>query len=176
MQDQDLKLAWVLALADEAEPAAVAETHGLVVGLLSAKPDLPEAELISQLAALQVGEWDAEGLREQTAPAVTSLRHDLDASDMSFRPLLPTDDRPLDERTHCLAHWCSGFLSGFGAGEPVIAPGETTEAVHLIEQIARATTDNEAEAEAEESAYVELVEFVRMAVLLLREHNRGAAS
>jgi uncharacterized protein YgfB (UPF0149 family) len=176
MPDQDLKLAWVLALANEAEPAPVAETHGLVVGLISAKPELPEPEFISQLAALQVGEWDSEELIKQTGPAVTALRSDLDAADMSFRPLLPTDDRPLDERTRCLAHWCSGFLAGFGAGEPVIAPGETTEAIHLLEQIARATTDNDAETEAEESAYFELVEFVRMAVLMLREHNRGATS
>lgn len=176
MPDQDLKLAWVLALADEAEPTAVAETHGLVIGLLSARPNMSETELIAQLAALQVGEWDSTGLKAQTKPALTTLQEELDASELSFRPLLPTDERPLDERTRCLAHWCSGFLSGFGAGQPTIAPGETTEAVHLLEQIARATADGEAETEAEEGAYTELVEFVRVAVLMLREHNRSSAA
>lgn len=176
MPDQDAKLAWILALAAEAEPAVVAETHGLVVGLLSARPKLSASELTVQLAALQVGDWSSESLQGQVEPALKSLRDELDAADMRFRPLLPTDDRPLDERTRCLAYWCSGFLSGFGAGEPVIAPGESTEALRLIEQIARAATDPDADAEAEEGAYAELVEFVRVAVLLLREDNRRACA
>ena len=172
MPDQDLKRAWILALADEPEATCVAETHGLVVGLLSAKPALNKGDLITQLAALQVGDWESDELKKQTEPALKALRSELEAAELSFRPLLPTDERPLDERTRCLAHWCSGFLSGFGAGEPTIAPGEATEAVHLLEQIARATTEPETDAEAEESAYTELVEFVRMATLLLREHSR----
>lgn len=176
MPDQDLKLAWILALADEPEATCVAETHGLVVGLLSAKPALNKDNLIMQLAALQTGDWDSDELKEQTGPALKALRAELEASELSFRPLLPTDERPLEERTGCLAHWCSGFLSGFGAGEPTITPGEATEAVQLLEQIARATTEPEADTEAEESAYAELVEFVRMTTLLLREHNRENAS
>lgn len=176
MPDQDIKLAWILALANEPEPTCVAEAHGLVIGLLSAKPSLKHDELITQLAALQMGEWDRDDLREQTESALKSLQAELEASELSFRPMLPMDERPLEERTRCLAHWCSGFLSGFGAGEPTIAPGETTEAVHLLEQIARATTEAEADTEAEESAYAELVEFVRVAVLLLREHNRENAA
>lgn len=175
MPDQDAKLAWILALAAEAEPATVAETHGLIVGLLSARPGLSEPELIGQLAALQVGDWSSESLRNRVGPALKGLREELDTSEMQFRPLLPTDDRPLDERTRCLAHWCSGFLSGFGTGEPVIAPGDATEALRLLEQIARAATDPEAEEEAEEGAYTELVEFVRVAVLLLREDNRSTS-
>ncbi len=176
MPDQDLQLAWILALADEPEATSVAETHGLVIGLLSAKPALNEDDLVTQLAALQVGQWEGDDLKNQTGSALKALRAELEATELTFRPLLPTDERPLDERTRCLAHWCSGFLSGFGAGEPTIAPGEATEAVHLLEQIARATTEDEAGAEAEESAYAELVEFVRMATLLLREHSRDSAS
>jgi uncharacterized protein YgfB (UPF0149 family) len=173
MSDQDAKLAWILALAAEAEPTAVAETHGLVVGLLSARPGLSENDLMTQLAALQVGDWSSDSLQDRVGPALASLREELDTDELRFRPLLLTDDRPLEQRTGCLAHWCSGFLSGFGAGEPVIAPGDATEALGLLEQIARAATDPEADAEAEEGAYAELVEFVRVAVLLLREDQRS---
>ena len=172
MPDQDAKLAWILALSAEPEPSTVAETHGLVVGLLSARPGLSEQELTSQLAALQVGDWSSDAIHARVGPALESLREELDTSDMRFRPLLPADDRALEERTRCLAHWCSGFLTGFGAGEPVIPPGESTEALQLLEQIARAATDADADPEGEESAYFELVEFVRVAVLLLREDNR----
>ena len=41
----------------------------------------------------------------------------------------------------------------------------------MIEQIARAATDQEADQEAEETAFVELTEFLRVAVLLLREES-----
>jgi len=173
MPDQDVKLAWIIALSDEPEPATIAETHGLVIGLLSASPDLSEQQLSGQLAALQVGDWSTSSMLDQAWFALRSLRDELDASEMRFRPLLPSDERPLDERTRCLAYWCSGFLTGFGAGEPVVAPGDSTEALQLLEQIARAATDATADPEAEEGAYTELVEFVRVAVLLLRESNRS---
>ncbi len=172
MSDHNAQLAWILALSAAPEPAGVAETHGLVVGLLSARPGQSEEELMGHLMALQVGDWEADSLQAGLEPAVAELRAELDAGDLRFRPLLPTDDQPLDERTRCLASWCSGFLAGFGAGEPAISEEEGREALQMLEQIARAATDTESDQEAEENAYAELVEFVRVAVLLLREDNR----
>lgn len=168
---QESKLAWILALAAEPKPDHVAETHAVVIGLLCAEPDQTPEQLAGHLAALQVGDWSSEKIMDQIGPALQSLREELAASDLRFQPLLPSEDRGLQERTDCLAHWCSGFLTGFGAGQPSIAGAEAREALQMLEQIARAATDGEADQEAEESAYMELVEFVRVAVLLLREDN-----
>lgn len=172
---QDSKLAWILALAAEPEPNHVAETHAVVIGLLCAKPAQEPEDLARHLAALQVGDWSSEQILAQLGPALSSLREELDSSDLRFQPLLPAEDRSLAERTGCLAHWCSGFLTGFGAGQPAIASGESREALQMLEQIARAATDGDADQEAEENAYAELVEFVRVAVLLLREENLSRA-
>jgi hypothetical protein len=90
---------------------------------------------------------------------------------MDFRPLLPTDDRPLAERTRCLASWVSGFLAGFGAGSTRVEGTDSTEALRLLEQIARAGIDPEADDEEQEQAFSELSEFVRVAALLLREEG-----
>lgn len=168
-ENSESKLAWILALAAEKAPERVAETHGVVVGLLCARPGQDDAELATHLAALQVGDWTSETITERLGPALSGLRAELSAPEMDFRPLLPSDDRTLDERTRCLAHWCSGYLAGFGAGGPVIQGDNAREALDCLERIARATTEAGADAEEEEGAYLELVEFVRVAALLLRE-------
>ena len=173
--EPESKLAWVLTLAAEAEPSSVAETHAVVVGLICARPQQDLDDLSRHLAALQVGDWSSDQVKEKLGPALDALRAELDSAELRFQPLLPTEDRPLDERTDCLAHWCSGFLTGFGAGQPTIRSTEAREALQMLEQIARAITDSDSDQEGEESAYTELVEFVRVAVLLLLEESRGLA-
>lgn len=174
--EQESRLAWLLALAADSDPASVAETHAVVVGLLCARPEQDERELATHLAALQVGDWSSDRILDQLGPALKVLKTELGSPEISFRLLLPTEDRPLSERTRCLAHWCSGFLTGFGAAEPVIESDDASDALRMIEQIARAATDPESDQEAEENAYADLTEFVRVAVLLLREECLAKSS
>lgn len=169
IQDSESKLAWLLALAADDKPENVAETHGVVIGLLCARPGQNDDELATHLAAMQVGDWTQDTIHQRLGPALAVLRDELGAPDMSFRPLLPTDERPLEERTRCLAFWCGGFMAGFGAGGAQLKSDESNEALQCLERIARAATDADADAEEEEGAYMELTEFVRVAVLLLRE-------
>ncbi len=169
--DQTSKLSWILALAAEPSPEQIAETHAMVIGLLCAKPDMARDDLARHLAALQLGDSASGSLEDRIGSAWQGLREELASSELRFQLLLPAEERSLEERTQCLAHWCSGFLTGFGAGQPSIANPEAREALQMIEQITRAITEDEADADAEEGAYTELVEFVRIAVLLLREEN-----
>lgn len=171
MNDDESKLAWLLALAADADPARVAETHGVVIGLLASGPHQSDQELADQLAGLQVGDWDSQRIQEQLGPAIATLRNDLSSPDMDFRPLLPTDDRPLTERTECLAAWVTGFLAGFGTGGLDLKGRDAGEALRLLEQIARAGIDPDAGDEAQEQALAELSEFVKVAALLLREEG-----
>ena len=59
-QQQESKLAWILALAADKDPAGIAETHAVVIGLLCARPTLDENALAGHLAALQVGDLSPE--------------------------------------------------------------------------------------------------------------------
>lgn len=171
MDDNESKLAWLLALSADNEPARISETHGVVIGLLAGGPRQSDSELADQLARLQVGDWNSNRIQEDLGPAISTLRSELASPDMDFKPLLPTDDRPLAERTRCLASWVSGFLAGFGAAAPALRNPDSNEALRLLEQIARAGTDPETDAEEQEQAFVELSEFVRVAALLLREEG-----
>jgi len=173
---QESKLAWLLAVAADSAPESVAETHAVVTGLICGKPDQDDRELATHLAALQVGDWTSERILDQLGPALNQLKSELASENMDFQLLLPTEDRPLDERTRCLAHWCSGFLTGFGAASPTIRSEEAGDALRMIEQIARAATDPESDQESEEGAYTELIEFVRVAILMLHEECRAGAT
>jgi len=170
---------WAMDLASEAEPSVVAETHATVVGLVCAHPGIEPEAVLGHLDALD-GEGlhpdDADARSEQAkalAPVIAGLHRRLDSMDMSFQPLLPADEQPLAQRTQCLAHWCSGFLTGFGAGQGELDSQDAREAASLLGEIARAVSDSETETEAEEAAYAELVEFVRMAVLMLHAECRA---
>lgn len=170
------RLAWLLALASDSAPESISETHAVIVGLLCGRPEQDKAQLATHLAALQVGDWTSERILEELGPALAQLQAELDSDRMDFQPLLPADNRPLAERTRCLAHWCSGFLTGLGAAGPTIRSEDGADALRMLEQIARAATDAGADQEEEESAFFELVEFVRIAALMLREECRADAA
>jgi len=91
-------------------------------------------------------------------------------NDADFEPLLPDDEAPLIERADALSLWCQGFLYGLGSGS-MSDPGEVSiEAREIIQDFTEIThvgveagDDNE----ASETAFAEVVEFVRVGVQLL---------
>ncbi len=100
----------------------------------------------------------------------------LEAVDFELDLLLPDDARPLPARVGALRDWCAGFLYGYGASglHPQAVDAEQRELLRDIEQISRA--EPEASGEAEERAYVELVEFLRLAaVSFYLDHPEASA-
>lgn len=89
-----------------------------------------------------------------------------------FELFLPSDDMPLSLRTEALSQWCAGFLYGLALGgfrEDVEMPDNITEVMQDIYEISHAQFTCDAAANADEAAYMEIVEYVRMSVLLLFE-------
>jgi hypothetical protein len=164
-------------LTQERSLADAAEAHGTLSGCLCAA------------AGYRCEDWLREILPEgRAAPAAAAALQELYAAtaaallqpDMEFDLLLPADDELLNERTEALAQWCQGFLYGLGAGAIPDAselPGEVGEIVRDLLEISHAGAGPEQDEEANESAYAELVEFVRVGVQLLFEElasTRGA--
>jgi hypothetical protein len=154
--------------------AGAAEAHGTLAGCLCGA------------AAYSFEEWLQEILPDGRADPVavatlrelyTSTAQALVQPDMEFEPLLPSDAEPIAARTAALAEWCQGFLYGLGAGaipDPANLPGEAGEIVRDFAEITRAGVDAGDERESNESAYAELVEFVRVGVQLLFEELAAA--
>ncbi len=91
-----------------------------------------------------------------------------------FTLLLPDDD-PADVRTDALAQWCEGFLHGLVTGQSDarlrerLAAEPLSDLIRDLLQITQATADTDDDAETNEQAYTELVEYVRVAAQLAYE-------
>ena len=110
--------------------------------------------------------------------AFESTAQQLADEDMGFELWLPDDDEMLEDRTMALAQWCSGFLAGLASGGQFeVLSEEAREAIGDLQQIARAElTMQEGEdqdSEEDEVAFTEIVEYVRVVTLMMREDFRG---
>ncbi len=86
--------------------------------------------------------------------------------DCSFAPILPDDDETLAVRAAALSDWCQGFLYAIGPGlrDWTAASDTLQEFVSDIRDITR--LDPGGDGETDETAYTELVEYVRAGVTL----------
>jgi len=87
-----------------------------------------------------------------------------------FYLILPTEKTNINIRSEALGLWCQGFLTGLDA-ERIShlqgQPGEVSEAIKDILEISEISFGDIAENEEDESAYLELVEYVRLSVLMI---------
>jgi uncharacterized protein len=156
-------------LGEQRSLTDAAEAHGTLSGCLCALTDYGFQD------------WMRDVLPEgQAEPGAVDALHELysataaalEQHEMEFEPLLPSDAQPLEARTSALAQWCQGFLYGLGSGSiPDVGglPGEVGEIVRDLAEITRAGVDPAQSEESNETAYAELVEFVRVGVQLLFE-------
>jgi uncharacterized protein YgfB (UPF0149 family) len=161
-------------LADERSLADAAEAHGTLTGCLcGASAYRFEDWLHEILPEGQAAPVAAEALRNLYAATLDALEQ----TDMGFELLLPSDAQPITARTAALAEWCQGFLYGLGSGnitDPRRLPGEVGEIVRDFAEITRAGVDSSESEDSNESAYAELVEFVRVGTQLLFEELAAA--
>lgn len=150
--------------------ATPSEAHGILCGQLSAgfKSDLL-VWLKEYLPNLGVKGEPWENTREWFFQLHKFTLEELADDQFNFMPLLPDDQDPLDARLGALAEWCSGFLAGFG-GAGARKPEEFTEdaltALKDIQQISQVDTEIDEEEDGE-AAYFEVLEYVRMAALMI---------
>ena len=148
-----------------------AEAHGTLSALLidnaslatwlgHTLDELPDKGNV--LAGEQLGVL--EQLFEQT-------RGQLDDEDLSLALLLPDETDDLDLRLLGLSQWCQGFLYGFGVSGAAVEESlddESRECLSDLLEISKLGHDEETSDETEQQ-YVEIVEHVRVATLLLNE-------
>ncbi len=161
------ELAEMLAAVGRSDAAA--EYHGALCGALCvAKPDdidlLRLIETDGQpLAADAATRAALVGLREATVEA-------LQDSELGFTLLLPDDEAALMSRARALSVWCEGFLYGL-ASQPGLdlnrLSAEAREIVRDLTDFTQASVGETDDLETEESAYTELVEYLRIGAQLL---------
>jgi len=155
---------------------SLAELHGGLTGMMCIAGVAAADRWLDQ----QLEEWSQSG-ETPLGRALHAVELDtwrmLNDTDMSFEPLLPSDEQPLDAQVRGLASWCQGFLSGLGLGGLTLdgtTSGEDTvaEIAKDFAEISRAALGPEDEREPEQAGFAlaELKEYVRVSVQILFEH------
>ncbi|MGH8372725.1 MAG: UPF0149 family protein [Gammaproteobacteria bacterium] len=163
-----------------AAPAGAAESHGTLCGAICSGTEQDAAWRMHVL-----GESISDATARECYGSLDELRdiarRQLAGFDMEFAPLLPADVQPLALRVEALGLWCQGFLFGLSLGRSREVldnlPGEAGEVIHDLVEIARAGLESgeSSSEDADEQAYAELVEYLRVAVQILYEElNRNA--
>ncbi len=152
------------------------QTHGLLSGRLAIAGADGGFDWLSQVLE---GTDQADALRIECEGMLGALfdrtYRQLAERLSDFEPLLPDDDDSTNTRATALAHWCEGFLHGLVAAEHGdelrnrLAAEPLADIIRDMLQITRASVDEKCDTESDESAYTELVEYVRVATQLAFE-------
>jgi uncharacterized protein YgfB (UPF0149 family) len=167
-----------MALGASPGGSMAAEAHGTLCGLLCAgSADVPEAWIHNTLADAEDysfgGPGDARALLESLHAATAGA---LAGDQMFFALFLPDDDASIEERAEALAAWCNAFLYGLamrGLRPMEELPDELREILADFSEIGRAGVAEEEAEEEGESAFAELVEYVRVGVQIVFDECRA---
>lgn len=145
---------------------SAAETHGLLTGMLCLLNDSQtpvwRATLVESLDCGQPNDKQWK-LFDQL---VAVMREKFSHLNFDFELMLPDEDVDLKQRVIALGEWCRGYLSGLGMvgmSSEDLKNEIVKELVDDLSKIAQVSLGKKASAEDEDN-YIEIVEFVRIAV------------
>lgn len=158
---------------------SAAELHGFLAGQLAAGKRLSRSEwLRAANEAADLSQNPDEVAGDSLYELYRSTLAALQSGELSFHPLLPDDDAALVERVDSLAHWCQGFLAGFGmAGSKLRIEPDLAEALRDLSAIAQVgASDGDGEEENSESDLFSICEYVRLTTVeIFYQYNTDAA-
>lgn len=155
------------------DPLDPAELHGLLCSLLCLDADLDRDRWLDYAheALADGGAW-SEPVGDLLAKLLEFGAAQMNAPDGSVTPLLPDDDAPLRQRVDAISHWCHGLLYGLGMGEMElrgVLSEESWEFLDDVTGIAQAGFDTDEASETDETAYTEVVEYLRVGLLMIQQ-------
>ncbi|MBS7662466.1 YecA family protein [Pseudomonas lalucatii] len=158
--------AFAALLASSANPVSPAELHGLLLGRSCAGAGFEVDGWLVDAAEL-LGEAPQDSVRQALIGLQEMVKGELAGDEVAVVLLLPPDEAPLRERAKALGQWCQGFLGGFGltAGDQALS-AEAMEVLQDLSAIAQVQNALE-ESEDGENDYMEVMEYLRVAPLLL---------
>jgi uncharacterized protein YgfB (UPF0149 family) len=149
---------------------SAAEAHGMASGLLTVNPNFSGEQWLNELLRDTVplsNEHHAEffGLFEDTQDVLIN-------DEFEFDLFLPDDEEAsLIERVEALRQWCKGFLFGVGfANTATKFSQQTQEILKDVAEMTKLDTDIDLDDDEAENDFMELTEYLRAAVLALRDN------
>ena len=157
------------ALLEVGARVGAAECHGLLSGMLCVPGAFDRDRFLAEVLGDVRRVADGGACSRLLAALGEDLLRRLYSPDCDFVPLLPDDLQTLDLRVEALGAWCAGFLYGLGISGVERERALSSEAREMLTDLAGMThIDTDCEpGEESESSYAELVEYVRVGVLLV---------
>lgn len=152
------------------------QVHGLMCGLICATSGQADTHWEKMLFGKEKNPQIEEILQE----LYENSFHQISEFSFEFSLLLPDDDNDINQRAEALGLWCQGFLTGLEQAKVPIKnrePSEVTEALDDLIEISQVNYGDISSSDEDETAYFELVEYVRLAALMIfHDLNSGGAS
>jgi yecA family protein len=157
----------LLVVGSELTPAHI---HGTMMGLLCIGHDTPQncwQTLEVEIPFIKNEYQSIHGLFRSLYSKTVADLHDLE---QGVTLMLPSDEAPLPQRLEAVAQWCEGFMAGVKLAslpkEELFNKPMVKEVLMDLVQIQEVSFD-EHETHENEKAYMEIVEFLRVGVLLV---------
>lgn len=170
-QNPDFEQTLVIA-AGRLDLGELSECHGAACGLLCGHPGSNADAFMHLLASLELLKAPGQALADEFIALHESTARQLEDDQFRLVLWLPADEESLEDRTLALSHWCAGFLAAFGSSDD-LAPEALTEevsgALSDLEQIALAEVSGDGDPEEEETALVEIIEYIRVITMMIRD-------
>ena len=158
------------------------EAHGLATGMLCIENKTEVTSWLAELFPEDVTVIEEDNtilvsLCEQTR----KLLNEEDTS-FSYDLFLPGDDEEISVQLEAIRYWCEGFLFGVGySNSSSNWPGETGEVMKDIVEFTKMDSEveddmDEDEKEAYDSGVIEIQEYLRVAVLTIRDQFLEASN
>ena len=166
-----------LLLEEHDSHMGAAEIHGLAAGMLCVSM---EAELDRWLVAIFEAPEDVDSLPNATKQDLFAVfagtAELLQDDDFTFDLFLPDDDEYISVQAQALSEWCQGFLYGFAYMGVTDGDewGEESKGV-LKDFLEISRIDSENSDDADEQAFIDLHEYVRLGVQMIREERLESA-
>lgn len=151
----------------------LAESHGLLCGLLCASPSVTDAHWFSHIFPAHD---NVELAKPEVEQALSRLHVQAKSAivdeELAFQLMLPDEHDDLLTRTEALAAWCRGYVFGLGEGgvsKHTSLPSNTGELLTDLVQISQVGFEEDGDMAEQEDAFIELEEYVRVAVMLINE-------
>lgn len=154
-------------------PQSPAESQGFALGLLVAGVSEPlqlwQKELYSDFDPADVLAGECRAVLDRVFAGVFAAER---ATPMQLTLLLPPDIMVDGARVGAVRDWCQGFLFGFGLGGERVAARLSDQSRELLQDIAEITrldTDDVENNTENQSALIEIEEYLRVGVMLMRD-------
>jgi yecA family protein len=163
--------------------SSAAETHGLLSSLFCCGAKLRQEAWVDSMLFVrsEPGDIILTEAKKNLAQLYDVTSNCFEDADYEFQLLLPDDEVEFSLRVTALAEWCQGFVTGLNlqgvSVESSNAGGDIKEALEdLLKMSCLRYEEEDLSDEESESAYSELVEYARVAVMTIYNSSETLAN